>query len=102
MVRIESSTALVLDDSGTITVAELVEQSGLSEDELAVLVDCGALEPRERTAASWRFSARCVVTARTARRLRDDFALDDTHAVAILLRLMQRIEALERELRRTR
>ena len=102
MVKIESSTALLLDDRGTVTVAELVQQSGLSEDELAVLVDCGALEPRERGGASWRFSARCVVTARTARRLRDDFALDDTHAVAILLRLMQRIEDLERQLRRTR
>ncbi|HTL76903.1 MAG TPA: chaperone modulator CbpM [Casimicrobiaceae bacterium] len=102
MVKIESSTAVVLDDSGTITVAELVEQSGLSEDELAVLVDCGALEPREREGASWRFSAHCVVTARTARRLRDDFALDDTHALAILLRLMQRIENLELELRRRR
>jgi len=102
MVKIESSTALLLDDRGTVTVAELVEQSGLSEDELAVLVDCGALEPREREGASWRFSAHCVVTARTARRLRDDFALDDTHALAILLRLMQRIENLELELRRRR
>ena len=102
MIKIVSSTALVLDDSGTITVAELVEQSGLSEDELAVLVDCGALEPRERKGASWRFSTRCVVTARTARRLRDDFALDDTHALAILLRMMQRIEDLEGELRRRR
>lgn len=98
MVKIESSTALVLDDTGTLTVAELVRQSGLSEDELAVLVDCGALEPRAGGAA-WRFSAQCVVTARTARRLRDDFALDDTHALAILMRLMQRIEALEAELR---
>jgi chaperone modulatory protein CbpM len=102
MIKIESSTALVLDDSGTITVAELVEQSGLSQDELEVLVDCGALVPRERAAPSWRFSAHCVVTARTARRLRDDFALEDTHALAILLRLMQRIEALEGELRTRR
>jgi chaperone modulatory protein CbpM len=102
MIKIESSTALVLDDSGTITVAELVERSGLSQDELEVLVDCGALEPRERGAASWRFSAHCVVTARTARRLRDDFALEDTHALALLLRLMQRIEALESELRTRR
>ena len=102
MVRIESSTALVLDDSGTITVAELVAQSGLSEEELAALVDCGALEPRERGTSSWRFGAHCVVTARTARRLRDDFALDDAHALAILLRFMQRIEALEAELRRRR
>jgi chaperone modulatory protein CbpM len=102
MIKIGSSTALVLDDSGTITVAELVEQSGLSQDELEVLVDCGALVPRERVAPSWRFSAHCVVTARTARRLRDDFALEDTHALAILLRLMQRIEALEAELRTRR
>ncbi|HEX6793733.1 MAG TPA: chaperone modulator CbpM [Casimicrobiaceae bacterium] len=99
MVKIESTTALVLDDSGTLSVAQLVEQSGLSEDELSALVDCGAIEPRE-TGTSWRFSSRCVVTARTARRLRDDFALDDTHALAILLRLMQRIEALEAQLRR--
>lgn len=99
MVKIESTTALVLDDSGTLSVAQLVEQSGLSEDELSALVDCGAIEPRE-TGTSWRFSSRCVVTARTARRLRDDFALDDTHALAILLRLVQRIEALEAQLRR--
>ena len=97
--KIEATTALVLDDTGTLTIAELVEQSGLSADELQVLVDCGALEPRETTAPSWRFSTRCVVIARTARRLRDDLALDDTHALAIVLRFMQRIEALERELR---
>ena len=99
MVTIESSTAIMLDDRGTLTIAQLVEQSGLSEDELSALVDCGAIEPRE-TGTSWRFSSRCVVTARTARRLRDDFALEDTHALAILLRLMQRVEELERELRR--
>ena len=99
MVKIESSTAIMLDDNGTLTVAQLVEQSGLSEDELSALVDCGAIEPRE-AGTSWRFSSRCVVTARTARRLRDDFALDDTHALAILLRLMQRVEELEGELRR--
>ncbi|HXU66154.1 MAG TPA: chaperone modulator CbpM [Casimicrobiaceae bacterium] len=99
MMKIETSTAVMLDDAGTLTVAQLVEQSGLSEDELAALVDCGAIEPRE-AGPSWRFSSRCVVTARTARRLRDDFALDDTHALAILLRLMQRIDELETQLRR--
>ena len=98
--KIEATTALLLDDTGTLTVADLVEQSGLSADELQVLVDCGALEPRDRAGTSWHFSTHCVVTARTARRLRDDLALDDTHALAIVLRFMQRIEALERELRR--
>jgi chaperone modulatory protein CbpM len=99
MVNIESSTALFLDESGAVSVAQLIEQSGLTEAELQVLVDCGAIAPRNIAAASWSFSARCVVTARTARRLRDDFALDDAHAVAIVLRFMQRIDALERELR---
>ena len=47
-------------------------------------------------------SAHCVVTARTARRLRDDFALDDVHAVAIVLRFRERIELLEHELQRLR
>ena len=102
MVKIESSTAIVLDETGTLTVAELVERSGLSEDELQVLIDCGALAPREVAGTSWRFSAHCVVIARTARRLRDDFALDDTHALAIVLRFVQRIEALEAELRMRR
>ena len=99
MANIEATTALFLDESGTVSVSQLIERSGLTEGELQVLVDCGALAPRDVAAASWSFSARCVVTARTARRLRDDFALDDAHAVAILLRFTQRIDALERELR---
>lgn len=99
MVKIESSTALFLDETGAMSIAQLVEQSGLSEDELQVLVDCGALEPRDAAAQAWSFSARCIVTARAARRLRDDFALDDVHAVAVVLRFMQRVEALERQLR---
>jgi hypothetical protein len=32
--------------------------------------------------------------------LRDDFALDDAHVVAVVLRLRERIDALEHELRR--
>lgn len=99
MVKIESSTALFLDETGAMSIAQLVEQSGLTEAELQVLVDCGALEPRDAAARSWSFSARSIVTARTARRLRDDFALDDVHAVAVVLRFMQKVEALERQLR---
>ena len=100
--RIETSTAVFLDDTGAVSIAQLTEQSGLSEAELQVLVESGALEPRDAAAGSVRFSSRCVATARMARRLRDDFALDDAHAVALLLRFVQRIEELERELRALR
>jgi chaperone modulatory protein CbpM len=102
LASLESAAALVLDETGTISIAQLVEQSGLSESELQVLVDCGALIPRDVAAPTWLFSSRCVITARAARRLRDDFALDDVHAVAIVLRFRERLDALEQELRQLR
>jgi chaperone modulatory protein CbpM len=102
LVKFESTSALVLDETGTLSITQLVEQSGLSEADLEVLVECGALTPRDTHASHWTFSSRCVVTARTARRLRDDFALDDVHALAVVLRFHERIAALEHELRRLR
>jgi chaperone modulatory protein CbpM len=101
-VKFEATSALVLDETGTISIAQLVEASGLSEADLQVLVECGALSPRDVRAPQWTFSAHCVVTAREARRLRDDFALDDVHALAIVVRFHERIDALEQELRRLR
>jgi len=102
LVNVETTTAVVLDETGMLSLAQLVERSGLSELELQVLVECGALAPLDIGAATWTFTSRCVVTARTARRLRDDFALDDVHAVAIMLRMRERIAALEQELRHLR
>jgi chaperone modulatory protein CbpM len=100
MTTIETATALFLDDDGTVTAAQLVAQTGLTPHEVDLLVECGAIAPRDVAAPTWTFSAHCVVTARSARRLRDEFDLDDAHAVAILLRFLQRIEDLEAQLRR--
>jgi chaperone modulatory protein CbpM len=101
-VDIETSEAMYLDETGELSVAQLIELSGLSENEVTALVESGALPPRDFAAASWSFTSRCVVIARTAHRLREDFALDDAHSLAIVLRLEQRIEALEQELREVR
>jgi chaperone modulatory protein CbpM len=101
-VKFESTSALVLDETGAISIAQLVEASGLSEADLQVLVESGALSPRDVRAQQWTFSSHCVVTAREARRLRDDFALDDVHALAIVMRFHERIDELEHELRRLR
>ncbi|MGZ8202643.1 MAG: chaperone modulator CbpM [Burkholderiales bacterium] len=95
---IESVHALFLDETGAVSLAQLTELSGLSEDELRDLVECGALAPFDAGAPSWTFGARCVVVARNAYRLREDFALDDAHSLAVLVRLFQRIESLEREI----
>jgi chaperone modulatory protein CbpM len=97
---VEFAQALYVDDRGSVTFAQLVQRSGLTESEISELVECGAITGAQTSAEP--FSERCVVVARTARRLRDEFALDDSHALALVLRLTQRIEALEAELRRRR
>ncbi|HEV2221288.1 MAG TPA: chaperone modulator CbpM [Casimicrobiaceae bacterium] len=99
---IDASDALYLDEAGTLSLAQLIEYSGLSDAELRELVECGALAPADPAAASWTFSTHCIVTARVARRLREDFALEDVHSLALVLRFVQRIELLEQELRELR
>ena len=98
--NIETVEATYLEHSEQVTLVELAERSGLSENELRELIECGVFAPTDTSA--WTFESRSVVVARTAYRLREEFALDDTHALAIVLRLFQRIEALETELRVTR
>jgi chaperone modulatory protein CbpM len=90
--------AVLLEESEALSLAELTELSGLSEQELRDLVECGAIAPADVAAATWTFGAHCVVVARTAHRLREDFAIDDAHALAVLMRFVQRIEELEREI----
>jgi chaperone modulatory protein CbpM len=98
----EYAQAFYLNETEALSLPELVERSGLSEQELRALVECGALPPEDTDTRTWTFSARCVVVARTAHRLREEFALDDTHSLAVVVRLEQRIEALESELRALR
>jgi chaperone modulatory protein CbpM len=99
---LEFAQAVYVDDGETVTFTQLVERSGLTEAELADLVDSGALPDAPPVTARARFSARCIVVAHTARRLRDEYALEDSHSLAVVVRLTQRIEALETELRRRR
>lgn len=94
--------ALEIEDAAVVSVTELTARSGLTEIELHELVECGALHPAGGEGAGWVFSRRSLVIAHTARKLRDDYALDDVHSLAILLRYVQRIEELEAELRKYR
>jgi chaperone modulatory protein CbpM len=98
---IEIAEALLLDDCGALTLAQLVEHSELPEEELRALVDYGALAPIDPAAATWTFTASYVVVARMASRLRRDFELD-AHSLSVVLRYAQRIDILEAELRALR
>jgi chaperone modulatory protein CbpM len=90
-----------LDISGRVPLRELAEVSGLSEAEVIELVEYGALTPSDATAAHWVFSVREVAVARTAHRLREEFALEP-HAIALLLAYLERIHELEAQLQALR
>ena len=84
-----------------LTLAELCELSGLSESELRVLVDFGAIAPMDPDARDWTFSAERLVVARSASRLRRDFDLD-AQALAVAVALLERVRDLEQQLRNLR
>ena len=99
--NLEIAEAVSLDDRGVLTLDQLVELSDLPAEELRALVDYGALAPVDPAAAAWTFTASYVVVARTAGRLRRDFELD-AHSLSVVLRYVQRVEALEAEVRALR
>ena len=96
--NVEIVEAVTLDEQGFVTLDQLVEAAELPVEELRALVDYGALAPVDPAATSWTFTASWVVVARTAGRLRRDFELD-AHSLSVVLRYVQRVEALEAEFR---
>jgi hypothetical protein len=80
-----------------VTLEELARLSGLSDATLRELVDCGALAPADPEGDEWTFSARCVVTLRSAGRLGTAFDLD-ANALALTLSFLERIGELEAQL----
>jgi chaperone modulatory protein CbpM len=90
--------ATLLEEHVQIALEELERASGLTGAEIVELVEYGVFEPQGARPREWRFAARCIATARTARRLRSDFDLSP-HAVALALSLRERIDELERQIR---
>lgn len=87
-----------LDARETVTRAELAQACGLTEAEIAELVEYGALRALPTATAAAVFSAECLPAMRRAGRLRRDFDLD-LFAVALLLEYLHRIDQLERQVR---
>jgi len=98
--RIELTELVWLEEHRELNLAELAELSGLSEAELHQVEDYGAIAPVNPDAepATRTFSADYLVVARAACRLRNDFELD-TQGLAVALALLDRVRALEAELR---
>ena len=96
--RVELTEYYWLEEHRELTLSELAELSGLSEDELRELENCGAIAPVDPAGATPKFGAECIVAARTAFRLRNDFELD-AQGLAVALALLERVRSLEAELR---
>jgi chaperone modulatory protein CbpM len=95
--ELQLTESIWMDESGVCGIEHLAELSGLSQDELRDLVENGVIEPADAGAKPPVFFLRTIVTAKTARRLRDDFELD-RHGLALALTLLKRIQALEEKL----
>ena len=91
---IEREDAVWLHTQAQLSILEVAQSSGLSQELLRDLVECGALSLAD--SRSWTFSADCVVRLRTAARLCSDFELED-HALALVLSFLERIEELQAE-----
>jgi chaperone modulatory protein CbpM len=86
-----------LETHPDITLPELAELSGLPAAELLTLTQYGVLQPVDAAAEEPSYSAVCVVTARTAFRLRRDLELN-TDGLALVLKLLEQMRGLETEL----
>ena len=71
--------------------------SGLSLDDIEVLVVSGVIWPMDAATQPRCFHLLHVVTVRQARRLRDDFKLD-SNGVALAMTLLRRVKVLKRAL----
>jgi chaperone modulatory protein CbpM len=90
----DQTEAVWLTEDHEFSLAELTALSGLSEAELRELVAYGVVTPINPDSPSWVFSGTCLLTVRTACRLRISFELAPD-GVALMVSLLNRIHELE-------
>ena len=100
--QIDQTELIWLDERHEVSLAELIELSGLSQQELHHLVEIGALAPNDPvenniTSSELRFSSHCIVSIRTLARLKSDFELEQ-NALGLMLVFLERIRNLELQL----
>ncbi len=95
--KINATKGIWLNEQAICLAQNLIEVSGLSNEELDDLIDNGVIVPVDTNAQPMSFALRYIVVASMARRLRDDFELD-RHGMTLAMTLMRRIEQMELEL----
>lgn len=99
---LEQTDLMWLDEHHIVSLNELIALSGLSQAELQLLVECGALVPNNASAENltsdaWQFNSHCLVSIRTLSRLKHDFELEP-NALGLTFVFLERIRTLEFQL----
>jgi chaperone modulatory protein CbpM len=93
MMRYEAE---LLEQETELQLGELCRICGVSREVIIEWVQEGVVEPRGED--PWRFPARHLGRIRRARRLQQDFELD-SHALSVVLDLLEEVERLRNEVR---
>lgn len=83
-----------LNTSDVCTFEHVIQISGLQRHVLVELVETGIIAPTGDDQGSLLFHTECIVLARQARQLQDDFELDAA-GVVLAMNLLRRIRRLE-------
>jgi len=94
----QAQSVQILEESEEITLAELSRTCRVHAEWVVELVQEGIVEPLPAQGTQWRFSAASIVRVQKARRLQRDLGVN-LSGTALVLDLLDRIEALEARLR---
>jgi chaperone modulatory protein CbpM len=87
----------IVEEQVELSIDELGHACRCSRESIVALVSEGVLQPTDARAAEWRFRGQSLQRARRATRLQRELELN-VPAVALVLQLLDRIEALEAQL----
>lgn len=97
----ERIDAIVIEEHRSLSISELGERWGVNIAQLQDLLETGVIEPSTIRSGHGRFTLESAAFVRTACRLQQELELD-AHAVGVVLGLLERVRALERELQALR
>lgn len=91
----------LVDETARISLDELGALCGVRTESLVEMVEAGVIRAEGERPGIWRFSTVAVVRSRKALRLRRDLDIN-LPGLAVTLDLLDRVEALEGELKALR
>ena len=89
----------LLEEEAEVSLAQLCQACGLSEEEIVTLVDEGIIDPVGHKPATWRFHAVSLRRVRITRNLQQELGIN-TPGAALALTLLEELEELRARLRR--